>query len=238
MRHPLVAGVLVAIAAIAPEPARAVATMFEQEGSTVEIAPGNVPLLDFVRTVHDLTGETFFYEPKVLARIKLSVLGSARVPRDRLLAFFDACLRQCDVVRLERTLGGTRVHELRALGQQARGQVAMKSLARIVTSEELAAISDRQELVTTTWAPTRLPGGFDHGVCQFFSDSSIQSIRRIQGTRHLVMTGCAAEVARCIELLERVDADPAVASQGTDDGLEKRVAGLEQRVEALRDRGR
>jgi len=185
------------------------------------------------------TGEPFFFDRLDVDHEHLSFAGSIRVRRDEILELVDGVLRLGEFVRLEHSIGSQRVHQVRHLGQQSRGQMGLKTLARIVTREELDRIADRSELITTSWASRHCPAAdWDDTICIFFTDSSVQCVRSIDGTSTLIITGFSNEVAARVRMMERVDAElgaRTVAAPEATTRLERRIEALERRVERLLD---
>jgi hypothetical protein len=235
LRHRPLAGLAAAALLVAPGLVAARDARPADDEIVLEGGSDGLGMRRLVEQASEITGEPFFFDPGDLGG-RVPCLGSFRVARSRFLSIFDALLRSVDFVRLERTIGSQKFHLVRRLGQQARGQISLKTLARIVTREELARIADRDELVTTDWTPRHVPErGFIDSVCVYFTDSSTQSVRNIDTTGTLVMTGFARDLASRIEMMERVDAEVGASGRRLKSptaGLARRIAALEREMAA------
>jgi type II secretory pathway component GspD/PulD (secretin) len=194
-----------------------------------------------IEVARDVTGEPFFFEPKDVSNQTVNFTGTISVPRDRFLPFFDWCLRQVDFIHLEQIASGVTLHRLEKLGRQSRAG-SLRSFARDVTNDELRAMRDRGTLVTTTCTAKDLPVWDLVVTLQlYFADSETESIRTIDGTNSIVMTGFANNLAGIIDLVDRLDviaaADPVLLRRKEQeehlDQLQERVQRLEQ-AEAAR----
>lgn len=164
-----------------------------------------IPLADLIAIASDVTGEPFFFEPRDVD-VDVIFLGTVGVPWDRFLEFFELCLRIEGYVVVDETVGGRELHKVVRLGQQARGQQSLKTAARFVSPEELELMSGRGCLVTTYGSFEHVPAeGVDHMLCLYCSDSTYQSVRLVPGTKTLVMTGVAREVAALLAMARRLD---------------------------------
>jgi len=196
-----------------------------------------IPLSRLIELARDATGDAFLFEPKDVDT-KVVFLGTVRVPKDRFLEFFEMCLRIEDFVVLDAKSPDLRVHTLRKLGQQARGQQALKTQSLAVSPAELDALRDRSLLVTTEWTFDHLDfDSLNHMLCVYFSDSACQAVRGVEGTRTLILTGFAREVRGLLEMARRLDAE--IGRQGNRvvrADLAARVGALEKRVARLLER--
>ena len=220
---------LAALAAPAPSPAHA------NDDLTIECPAEGIELMALVTMARDVTGEPFFYDEKELKDFKVQFQGKMVVPKAKFMAFFDFCMRSVDFVPLETMEAGTRVHVLRKLGGQGRGNAALKTMARIVEPAELAQIADRWTLVTTTYSCKNLPARELVTTLQlYFADSATESIRNVEGTDTIVMTGFAANLAALTKMCDRLDVEAASSpSFERARGLESRVVALEAAVAKL-----
>jgi type II secretory pathway component GspD/PulD (secretin) len=193
-----------------------------------------IAITKLIETAVDVTNEPFFFDPKELKDEKVHFTGRVMVPRERFLPFFDHCLREEDFLHLEWNVAGQTVHSIRKLGQQMRGQ-AVKQQARTVTTEELKALADRQILVTTTYVVQNLPARELVTTLQlYFADSVTESIRNVDGTNAIIMTGFAANVAGLVAMADRLDTGLANDPEfGRRRDLEARVAKLEETLAKL-----
>jgi hypothetical protein len=210
-----------------------------KEEFVITCSDEGVDLDAFVANIQGLTGEPFYYEPRDLKDHRLFIKGTVRIPKDKLMSFFELSLRHLDFVHLEFLEGEKRFHVLHKLGQQARGLTALKSQARVIDVSELPGLADRWTLVTTNYDCKNLPAREAVTVLTlYFADSATESIRNIEGTETIIMTGFAANLASQVAMLDRIDAAVA-ASPGfvPPRTLEKRLAELEKRLAALEPKG-
>jgi type II secretory pathway component GspD/PulD (secretin) len=211
-----------------PESPRADDLAFQGDGKGLLLAK-------LIETAHEVTGEPFFFEPRDVQDQAVAFTGTVSVPRDHFLPFFDWCLRQADFVHIEQVAGGVTLHRIQKLGQQARGQQALKTMARTITLEELRASAERNTLITTTYVAKNLPVRELVTTLQlYFADSATESIRNVEGTNAIVMTGFASGVAGIVDLADRLDAataqDPTFRERRS---LEDRVKKLEEQFAKL-----
>jgi hypothetical protein len=235
MRSTLLAGLVVAV--LARSSATPIALGAPSDDLTFECSPDGMEVAHLLDVAQEVTGEAFFFDPRDVRDQRIFFQGTVVVPRAAFLSFFDTCLRDAEFVHLDSWVAGTRVHSIRRLGQQSRGQQALKSQARIVPPEEMAALADRFTLITS-WVVCNSGASARQiacpTLCQFFTDSSIESIRSIEGTGVILMTGLSANVAKYSAMARQLDTafSPDVDAGRTNE-LEERICVLEERVTAM-----
>ncbi len=218
---------ILALALFAPLPSGAAAPA---SGDSITIAgrADGIPIEELVRQAEQVTGELFFFEPKDLKEEKVYFAGELAVPRERFLSFFERCVASCDLVHIESRTAGVVSHRLMKLGQQARGQQTLKTMASSVTESELLALAERHLLVTTIYQTKKIPAREAVTTLQlYFADSATESIRNVEGTDHIVMTGFSDNLCRFVNLLKSMDAAAA------DDGRFMQLAELSRRLERV-----
>lgn len=199
-----------------------------------------LPLANLIAIASEVTREPFLFEPRDVD-VRVTFLGTIGVPVDRFLEFFELVLRIEGFVVVDESVGDRRFHRIARLGQQARGRHSLKSDAAMVSAEELERLSDRSCLVTTECTFEHIPSaGLGDMICQYFTDSSIQSVRDVRGSRTLVASGVAREVAALLAMARRLDAEIGRSGEREIRGgrevrldLEKRVAALEAQLTKL-----
>jgi type II secretory pathway component GspD/PulD (secretin) len=230
MRTNWIAAAGLALAALAaPAPSQAHAN----DDLTLECPPEGLELSALITMARDVTGEPFFFDEKELKDTRVQFQGKMVVPKAKFMAFFDFCARSADFVPLESMEAGTRVHLLRRLGGNGgRNSNALKTMARIVEPAELAQLADRWTLVTTSWNCKNMPARELVTTLQlYFTDSSTEAIRNVEGTDSIIMTGFAANLVQLVKMCERLDAEAVGTSTFQyAHALEARVAALEATV--------
>lgn len=205
----------------------------DDEPVVVEARNGPLELEKLVALVADVTGEPYLFDRAALHGLRARPIEAKAIPRERLLAYLDDQLREFDFVHVERVVAGVRCHRVVSVHSLARVQSDLKSVAEVVTPEELASIADRWKLVTTafTFRSHGLAEGMQHTLCYRHADSGSEAIRRVQETGIFVMTGGAANVAQEVALMRRLDAS-GIHSE-FDAREEARCEALAARVTAL-----
>jgi hypothetical protein len=131
-----------------------------------------------------------------------------------------------------------RVHTIRRLGQQSRGQQSIRESARVVSAAELEELGDRSVLVTTEFTFEHLTfETFNHLLCPYFCEGDTQCWRGIEHMNSVIATGYAREVRGFLLLARRLDAEIGRQRNHvirTD--LAARVGALEKRVARLLER--
>ncbi|MBL8840443.1 MAG: hypothetical protein JNL90_02820 [Planctomycetes bacterium] len=167
-------------------------------------------LADFIASYQRITGKVIHYEEKDIKEAKIFQLGRKRVPKDRLDVYFGAVLRNLDYLIVQFGPEDAGFLALRKLGQQARGQQALKTQAQIVLPSELSKLADNPGLLVTTSITTKyLPAREAVTTLNlYFADSATESIRNIEGTDTILMTGFANNLQGIVRLLSEIDKEP------------------------------
>jgi hypothetical protein len=196
-------------------------------------------LINFVTQYQRLTGKVIHLDEKDLKDIKILQLGSMRVPKTRLDVYFGAVLRNLDFLIVQFGPNDAGFLTLRKLGGQGgggRANTALKTQAQIVLPSELDKLAENPGLLVTTSINTKyLPAREAVTTLQlYFADSATESIRNVEGTNAMIMTGFAANLASLVTMVDRMDAavanDPGFVKQRE---LEARVAKLEEALTHL-----
>ncbi|MSR48120.1 MAG: hypothetical protein EXS13_13855 [Planctomycetes bacterium] len=167
-------------------------------------------LADFIATYQRITGKVIHYEDKDIKDSKIFQLGSKRVPKNRFDIYFGAVLRNLEYLIVQFGPEDAGFLALRKLGQQARGQQALKTQAQIVLPSELKNLADNPGLLVTTSITTKyLPAREAVTTLNlYFADSATESIRNIEGTDTILMTGFANNLQGIVRLLGEIDREP------------------------------
>lgn len=167
-------------------------------------------LSEFIASYQRITGKVIHYEEKDIKDTKIFQLGSKRVPKDRLDVYFGAVLRNLEYLIVQFGPEDAGFLALRKLGQQARGQQALKTQAQIVLPSELSRLADNPGLLVTTSITTKyLPAREAVTTLNlYFSDTATESIRNIEGTDTILMTGFANNLQGIVRLLGEIDRQP------------------------------
>jgi len=208
---------------------------FESKGS-------GLTLVDLIDQAKVVTGDEIFFDPRDLEKASVNFSGHLTVSREKFLSFFTWCLHEEGFVDVEHVVADRRMHTIVKLGNQSgRGAAGLKSSAPVVDRQQLAAMSDRWSLVTTTYETKNLPAREAVTTMQlYFADSATEAIRNIEGTDLIVMTGQAANLAAVVAMLDRIDAqassEPVVMSMRSlsarIDALETEIAGFKHAAPA------
>jgi len=167
-------------------------------------------LAEFITLYQRLTGKVIHYEKKDIEQEKIFQLGTKTVPKTRFDIYFGAVLRNRDYLIVQFGPEDAGFLALRKLGQQARGQAALKTQAQIVLPSELVHLADNPGLLVTTSITTKyLPAREAVTTLQlYFADSATESIRNIEGTNTILMTGFANNLQGLVRLLSEIDKEP------------------------------
>jgi general secretion pathway protein D len=195
-------------------PAAATAQIVKQEEKnfivTFDEAQGT-DLAEFITSYQRISGKAIHYEQKDIENQKIFQLGSKVVPKDRFDIYFGAVLRNLDFLMVQFGPEDAGFLALRKLGQQTRGQQALKTQAQIVLPSELPKLADNPGLLATTSILTKyLPAREAVTTLQlYFADTATESIRNIEGTNTILMTGFANNLQGIVRLLGEIDKEPA-----------------------------
>jgi len=228
------------IAVVLVPPASVRSDQPSDDDMTFECSADGIGILHLIDVAAEVTGEVFFYEPREVSGTGVFFPGKLDVPRARFLSFFDWYLFSSGLVDVQRTVGEKCVHAISRLGPQGRHQSAFKTDAPTVPPEDISELSDRYMLVTTWVHCTSNDLAREIAcpiLCQFFSDSGLESIRNIEGSGAILMTGQAANVVKYAAMAKQIDAAHAsdFNSKLTQD-IDARIAALEQEVATIRKR--
>ena len=180
---------MVALALVVPFAAGA-STPSAPETITIAASPNGIALETLLIQAQRLAGGSWLFEPSQLRDQRVFLAGDVELPAERFLGFFEQCLAADDFVHVELHSGAMTTHRLMKLGQQARGQMIMKTIAPTVTLAELETLAERHTLVTTSLQSQHVAAReLVTTLNLYFADAATESIRNIEGTDQIVMTG-------------------------------------------------
>jgi hypothetical protein len=173
-----------------------------------------VPLVDLLQRASQVLDAPIFYEPREVADCTVDVGGEldamAALPRDEFLVLFEKCLQKRQFAHLERTIGTVHSHTVMHLDPDRMKNLALKTVVRRVSWDEIAAMADRQALVITTCYCTTVPAEQVVATIEArFDASKVEDIRHVEGTNAILMTAFAANLAQLLPTLAQLGARPA-----------------------------
>jgi len=211
MKHATLASVAFAVAILHPDAARA--QTVQQQGESFIVTfdeEAGTDLAEFITVYQRITGKVIHYEKKDITDVKIFQLGTKLVPKGRFDIYFGAVLRNLDFLIVQFGPEDAGFLALRKLGQQARGQQALKTQAQIVLPSELPKLADNPGLLATTSITTKYLPAREAvtTLTLYFADSATESIRNIEGTNTILMTGFANNLQGIVRLLGEIDKEP------------------------------
>ncbi len=167
-------------------------------------------LTEFIAMYQRKTGKVIHYEPNDVKDVRIHQLGTHRIPIDRLDIFFGAVLRNHEFLLVQFGPPDAGFWSLRKVTAQGRGTGLYKALAQIIPPSELSKLQDNPGvLITTSYTTKYLPARDAVNTLQpYFSDNFTESIRNIEGTDTILMTGFANTLGGLYRLLTEIDQKP------------------------------
>ena len=180
----------------------------------VAVRPDGVPLLDLLQRASQVLDAPIFFEPREVADCTVDVGGEldakASLSHEEFLVFFEKWLRERHFAHLERTIGTVHSHTVMHLDPDRMKNLALKTVVRRVSWDEIAAMADREALVITTGYCTTVPAEQVVATIQDrFDSSKVEDIRHVEGTNAIVMHAFAANLAQLLPTLVRLGGRPA-----------------------------
>lgn len=169
---------------------------------------GQGSLREFLRDFGTLTGETFLYDEEtaaVLSAAKPGLDGDIRVDAKDMYSVMQSLLLEnrlalVDVRRSEPRL-------LKVVGIDTRGGQILRSSATFVPESEVAGFAENSAMLITTCV--RLPHLNETQAASNLRpmalDSKLERIMAIPGSRQVILTAPAGQVAEWVELLRDLD---------------------------------
>ncbi len=204
-----------------PACAQKVFDVKEQDGSLVfsfdEL--NGTSMRDFVAMYQKLTGKVIQYDIKDLpgedqpggqGDVKIWFFGRKLVPRNKLDLYFGAVLRSLDYLLIQIGSEEAGFLSLRKLGPQAGRGAFYKTMARIVTAEELDLVAENPGLLVTTSLTTHFILARDAvaTLAPYFQDGAAENIRNIENTNTILVTGFANTLVGVRRLIKEIDTKP------------------------------
>jgi type II secretory pathway component GspD/PulD (secretin) len=233
MKTALIISILATASAVTGAAVPGAATAPQDSTVRLTAGPDGLPLKQLVELAEQTLGIAFFYQPQDLRDTAIHFTGSLEIPADRFLGWFERILRENDFLHLEVGADDDALHSIRKIaGMRSAGY--LKTLAPKFTPDEVTAMADRMNLVTTTIQVENLPPRDVVNTLQpFFADNYTEMIRHVDGTTQIVMTGLASSLASLIEMVRSMDNSASGPSDGTQPNLYERVISLERQLKTL-----
>ncbi|MEW6741953.1 MAG: secretin N-terminal domain-containing protein [Planctomycetota bacterium] len=212
----------------AAPPGRALAQEIEPVAGTDEIVisfdvVNGTDLLEFVGVVQRELGYQFHYKDSELKPAtpgggspKIFTLGAKKIRKADLFKYFQAVLREQDFVCVR--IGSLEEGEdkdagfwsIRKVGPAGGKPTQLKSLARIVSREELEELQGNPGILVTTAVSLEYVSARDAStvLTTYFADQFVESVRNIENSNTLLLTGYASTLAAIMRLIEVIDKKP------------------------------
>jgi len=207
----------------------------------------SMPLNSFIQFSSRTLDIPIVYNPHETNDIKIQFSSEVRVQRSEFLGYFERLLLDMGFIHLISGKGNAEVHKVMNMTGLARpnGALAFQSSALVLPLGMLDAYAQRGIIITTTIPLKHLRARdcMTSLMVYFQNSSQFESIRPLESTNSLMITGLAIKVSKIYELIKLSD----IASSGDSalspsimasqdlmsriEKLEKKVAALEKQVD-------
>jgi type II secretory pathway component GspD/PulD (secretin) len=208
-----------------------------EDNITIPLTPEGLPMADLIKQASQVLGYTIYFEPGELQNERLSATGPQVVPRSDYLALLHNVLRSRDLVLVTVGRGDSAQHVIRRLGGQNAKPGMFKSLAQVVTPEELLSSKPLGSALVTTQVNLKHVDARETAtsLTTYFADTLVESVRNIENTNSLLMTGYASTLRGMLQLIDMVDQPPTVALPATP-GMPMKPGPIEPRLKDHEER--
>lgn len=194
---------------------------FDQATDTLQIQFDEVegtPIKEFIKLAEQLTQHQFNYDDRDVAEVRIKMVGRKTIPTASFWSYFQAVLKSNDFVMVYYgPADGT--NNFRAPGffaiRKATNQAGakpgyIKSQAPVVPVDKLEMFKNDPNIVlTTSFSLKYVPAQDAMNMLQtYFSDPLLESVRAVQQSNSLVITGYAQTLYGAKNLIELFDVKP------------------------------
>jgi len=208
-----------------------------EDNITIPLTPEGLPMADLIKQASQVLGYTIYFEPGELQNERLSATGPQIVPRGDYLALLHNVLRSRDLVLVTVGRGESAQHVIRRIGGQSAKPGMFKSLAQVVTPEELLSSKPLGSALVTTQVSLKHVDARETAtsLTTYFADTMVESVRNIENTNSLVMTGYASTLRSMLQLIDMFD-QPVTATPPATPGMPARPGPIEPRLKDHEER--
>ena len=162
-------------------------------------------LSEFLAFSEDVLGLSFVYEQSLLAnpQFVLRLPDGLEVRKSEYLGFLENVLRTQGLLHLEQ---GSKGQEQHLIVNFMQSRIMPRSLARYHRPDQVKNLANRALLVTTLVNVNSLsPHQVVNSLQGYFGDGRVESIRAVDGTQSLILTGFSDNLASMMTLIEDLD---------------------------------
>lgn len=169
-------------------------------------------LENFIHLARMILDKPMKYDPQEVNNVNIRIIGTPQVERERFFQFFQAVLRAYDFIVVLYAEGAGDFYSIQRISASARGGAAggvVKATAPIVPLESLEKYRyDPGTLITTSIPLKYIDGRAAMATFNPFFDSQVESIRNVENSNSLVITGFGTNVWGAFQLVGLVDVPP------------------------------
>lgn len=169
-------------------------------------------LTQFIDLAKVLLQRPINYQPQEIGDTMIFIAGPIRVEKDRFFQFFQAVLKAYDFIVMDYGPPGSsflRLQRIGGTGGAGRGAAALRPSAPIVPLEDLERYSQDPATLITTSIPLRyIDARSAQASFQQMFETTVESIRNVENSNSLVITGFGTNVWGAYQLVGLVDVPP------------------------------
>ncbi|MFO0983751.1 MAG: hypothetical protein U1E76_18805 [Planctomycetota bacterium] len=209
---------------------------------TIPLTPEGLSIGDLIKQASQVLGYTICLDPGEFQNDRLIATGQQVVPRGEYITLLHNILRSRDLVLITLGQGASAQHLVRKIGGGSGKPGMLKSLAPVVSAEDLLSGKPLGSALVTTQVSLKYVDARETAtsLTGYFADQLVESVRNIENTNSLLMTGFATTLRGILQLIQMVDHAPAgdlpARSTGSEPRLkehDERIAKLERTVKEL-----
>lgn len=179
-------------------------------------------LEDFIHLAKSLLMMPIQYEKSEIGEERVRIIGPQRVARAEFFEYFQAILKSKDFIVVPIGPEEGAILRIQKVTGQQRGTLAAKALAPVVDVDQLVNYRrDPASLITTSIPLKYVDARSVMATFQQLVDSQIESVRNVENSNSLVITGFGQHVWGIYQLVQLIDvppfeAKPTIVKRGLD----------------------
>lgn len=170
-------------------------------------------LEDFIHLAKNLLLIPIQYSPQEVNEQRIRIVGPQRVRRESFFEYFQAVLKTLDFIIVPMGPEDGSILRVQRVTGQGRTTIAAKALAPVVGVDEL--VNYRREagtLITTSIPLKHVDARSVMATFQQLVDATIESVRNVENSNSLVITGFGQHVWGVYQLVQLIDVPPFQAT--------------------------
>ncbi len=170
-------------------------------------------LEDFIHLAKSLLLMPMMYSPQEVSEQRIKIIGPQRVRREDFFEYFQSVLKAHDFIVVPIGPEGGGVLRIQRVTGQGRTTIGAKALAPVIEVEDLHLYRRKAAELITTSIPLRYVDARSvMATFQQLVDATIESVRNVENSNSLVITGFGQHVWGVYQLVQLIDVPPYQAT--------------------------